>query len=1135
MTGAEFLVGGAAGCDLRLPGPDLPPVTCQFVRSRDGVAVRRLSPAVPVFHNGRLLTDTEPVLLAAGDRVSVGPAEIVIHLSPPGYITPTLIPVAAASREDPTLLHRLAAVRAELEAAYQARVEALEADFARRRHELQAAESDRLRQIEDEIARRRLQFEQDVREYEPRLAELELRRRQAEQAADDLARERQAVEAVRAEIARDRDALAADRREADRHAEREAELDRREEEARTAQERYAADLARLDRWQVALETREQEFDRRAGEIDARFGQLRQDTLELEEQARLVAAAQERLTTEGERLGKLKDEVEARATALAERAAQVEAQQAALAVLRAALDRQQEEVRQESEQLAADRERQAVARRELDARLRDAEQLRADLGTVRDDHEEKRRALIEQHSLLAATLADIQRQKDALAGDEERLRQKEADLDERSAAIAEQAAVLRARAVQVQEWQERLEADRLAVRDREGSFAEAEAARQALQEQLRKRAEELTARARQLDDVARTLAEDRAAADRLRADFAAERLRAEEHVESLRRELADRAADLQRQTAALAEREEALARQVARLKDVGQAVAAERKALADGRAAFEADVRNADEFRAKVAGQMAELRRQAPELEGGARAALEKLAAARDMLRGQLEELHVFARQTRAELDAARDRARADAESLQLRERELEQARSDHRLAVAGFRQQLLDWQANVAGLKQAMAQSETRLEQRQAEVDAAARQVDETSQALARQEAELRHERQVVAEKRSEMERHLGDMRDWYRKKLRELAAGRPVDESDMPVLESGPPAPRADSEDRTRSERTTFDDLDPGDRQLGELLRSRGLVDADTLHALWAEAERQRRTLRQVLLASGAVTLYQLALIEAGNLDALVLGRLRVIDRVRATPRETVYRVYDPARPGVALLRQLSEADAQDPDRSDEFRQRFAAAAAAAHPNLANTLEVLDVNGRPAALQEWVSGLPSSDWPAAAAVPGVWVRLVADAARGLAHAHRAGLVHGRLAPESFVLTADGTLKVLGFGEPPWLSGAGPAADPNPAADLRAIGRAAAGWSQLGGGKRGARAKPFPPVLAAVIRRLESGSEPPMADVVSFDRPFAHATELVRDLARLTEDYLLPDDGWAKLIAHVTEAVSGATPLRESA
>jgi DNA repair exonuclease SbcCD ATPase subunit len=1190
MTADEFLVGGAAGCDLRLPGANLPPVVCQFLRSPDALRFRRLAPAVPVFLNGTPIAGPDPVPVAGGDRVTVGPAEITVHVPPATYLTPRLVPVAEP--DDSSLDHRLSAIRteaaeldrrkaavaehearllrfqeelaelrqalvlqyeeqqktaatppvgiplpdveeavarrrAELEAEYRSRFAELDAESARRRSADEAASADRLRQIEEEIARRRLQFEADVRDTEPRLAELELRRRQVEQAEQALARERQAVESLRDEVARER--------ASNPTADREAELARREEQLRAGQEQYAADLARLDRWQGSLDTRQQELDRRAAEVDQRFAQLRTDTGELEEQVRLAADEQERLAAEAGRLDRLRVDLEGRDAALAQRSARLEAQQATLAVLRAKLDRQQEEAQQEAAQLAADRERQEVARRELDARLGEAEQLRVDLGTVRADHESQTRSLIEQHSLLAATLADIQRQKDALAAEEERQRQKDQELDARSAEIAEQAAVLKAQAVHVIELRERLEADRHAVRDREGTLSEAEAARQALQEQLRRRAEELTSRARQNNDLSRALAEDRAGLERLRAEANDDRMRAAEQLAAARRELESRASDLERQAAALADREAALARQVGRLKEVGQAVAAERKGLADARRAWEADLRDTEEFRAKVAEQMAELRRQAPELETGAHAALEKLAAARDVLRGHLAELHDYARQTREELDAARGQLRAEADALRERKQELEHARSEHRLAVAGFRQQLVEWQAKVAELKHAMAQSESRLEQRQAEVEAAVRQVDETTKELARQEAELRQERRVVAEKRSEMERHLADMREWYKKKLRELAAGRPVDESDMPVLESSPPAPRAEDEGRSLSERTTLEDLDPGDRHLGELLRSRGLVDAETLHALWAEAARQRRTLRQVLLASGVVTLYQLALIEAGNLDALMLGRLRVVDRVRATPRETVYRVFDPARQAVGLLRHLAEAEAQDPARPDEFRRRFAAAAAAAHPNLANTLEVLEVNGRPAALQEWVAGLPSPDWPAAAAVPGVWVRLLAEAARGVNHAHRAGLVHGRLGPESFVLTADGAVKVLGFGEPPWLAGAAAGFDPPPAADLRALGRVAFAWAQPGGKKRAARAKPFPPALAAVVRRLESGAEPPMADVVAFDRPYADAAELIRDLSRLAEDYPPPAGTWEKLLAHVAEAVSGSPPLRESA
>jgi hypothetical protein len=320
-------------------------------------------------------------------------------------------------------------------------------------------------------------------------------------------------------------------------------------------------------------------------------------------------------------------------------------------------------------------------------------------------------------------------------------------------------------------------------------------------------------------------------------------------------------------------------------------------------------------------------------------------------------------------------------------------------------------------------------------------------------------------------------------------------------------------------------------------LLRSLDLVDADTLTALWAEAGRQRRTLRQVLLASGAVTLYQLALIEAGNLDGLMLGRFRVIDRLRVTPREAVYRVFDPQHGGVFLLRHLSEPEMQDAVHPDEFRQRFAAARDAAHPCLTAVVDVLEIAGRPAALLEWPTGLYSGDWPAHAAHPGCWVRLLTMAASAIDTAHRAGLIHGTLTSDSFVLTGGGVLKVSGFGEPPWLaSGQVPFLDPTPATDLRSLGQVAFLWSQLTGKKRGRAAKPFPVELIGVIRRLEADPEPPMADTVAADRPYENAAELVTDLNRIARETPFSDDAWAKLLRQVADATPDAPPaLRQSA
>src|SRR5262249_33517077 len=191
-------------------------------------------------------------------------------------------------------------------------------------------------------------------------------------------------------------------------------------------------------------------------------------------------------------------------------------------------------------------------------------------------------------------------------------------------------------------------------------------------------------------------------------------------------------------------------------------------------------------------------------------------------------------------------------------------------------------------------------------VEERARRIDADAQRLAKQAEQLQQEQRVVAERRGEVERHLADMREWYRRKLRELA-GIPEGARQAGPEPAAPPAAGG------RDILSLTGDVEPADRQLGELLRSLGLVEADTLTALWMAARRQRRSLRQVLLASGAVTLYQLALIEAGNLDGLMVGPVRVVDRLRVTPRELVYRVFDPRRGEDAVLRWLAETEMDD------------------------------------------------------------------------------------------------------------------------------------------------------------------------------------------------------------------------------
>lgn len=1281
LTRGEFLVGGAEGCDVRLPGSHLPPVIAQFGRTPDGVFLRRLSPAFPILLNGRTLSGADPVWVQSSDRVAIGSADIVVNVNGKGHLRPTFHDLSLGDRRDgsppvhnttgglpshrssdlpdhdkeraaldqyrdelaqqakeleadrvawyrrrqeieaevrqiqegvtagtrladreawltkreqdvtaredeaakvraelsdirQTLFEQyrerreqleqmqqvvqgaassvqerqsssdaeLSRRRAELDAEAQRlqgyvtaevdrRVAEMEMEFRRRRMELEVHHESRLREFEAEAATRRLRFEDELRNFEPRMADLHAQREQVNAAVRELEVQRQQLGEMRADLARERLAIEAERRWNDeRRAEGEALavaqdaeltqqrelLDHDRHEFEQERQRHAGDVLRLDRWQAAVEERQLQLDHRAAEIDARVQQLTRDAVELEEHVRRTDAEQERLTREGERLAEVRRENEQRAAQLAERSAQMEAQQASLAVLRVRLDRHEDDLHREAAALTADRVRIDAAQRELDDRLRDAEHLRASLGEYHSTNAEAERLMAEQRQWIELTQLDLRQQRETLAAEQERLTQLQHDLDQRSADMAEQTAVLKAKTAQVIDLQQRLEADRAAVQSRESTLSDADVARVSFQEQLRKRGEELAARGKELDAAVLKMADDRHAVERLKAELASDREKAEQAVSAARQQLQDREAELQRQAQLLADREAALTRQVDRLRETGRSVAAGRKELFTSRQKWQTEQatlvdrtisaqKELDRFRVEALAEIERLKTETPNLEDAAGGTLQKLSAAREVLRGQLAELHTYANQTRDTLESLRNDLRVETERLRYRETELDRARGEHRLAVSEFRAQVIDWQTKVNGLKEAMSRSEIRIDQKQADLEAAAKKSDDTAIELARRMEQLRLDQDTLAERRVQVERHLGDMREWYRKKLRDLANEKTTEAPPLPRLAT--PDAEADS------------DIEPGDRHLGELLRSLELIDPTTLDTLWGEARRQRRTLRQVLLASGAVTLYQLALIEAGNLDALMIGRFRVVDRVRVTPREAVYRVYDPTAGGVRVLRVLGDAEMHDATHPDEYRQRFAASAALVHPNLTVTHEVLDVNGRPAAVQEVVSGLPGSEWPAACATAGVWVKVVTDAAAALDAAHRSGLTHGRITTDTFVFTPAGVLKATGFGDPPWLtSGMPPAFEPTPTADLRAFGQAAYLWSVAGGKKRVKGGKGFPEPLLAVIRRLETDPENPMGDTAAGVEPYRSAGELHADLVKLAAKYPLAADAWDEML-----------------
>jgi hypothetical protein len=184
--------------------------------------------------------------------------------------------------------------------------------------------------------------------------------------------------------------------------------------------------------------------------------------------------------------------------------------------------------------------------------------------------------------------------------------------------------------------------------------------------------------------------------------------------------------------------------------------------------------------------------------------------------------------------------------------------------------------------------------------------------------------------------------------------------------------------------------------------------------------------------------------------------------------------------------------------------------------------------------LQEWLDGLPSTEWPALASVPGVWFRLACQAALGLHTAHQAGLTHGHLGPELVVLTSEGILKVCGLGEPAWLAAKAPAEgqESDTAGDLAALGHVVAGWLQPdtdaapGAARRkAARSKPLPEGLQRVLRRLQADSP---------DERYPSAAALLEELDQAGADAPPNAAAWERLLRYVRDQ-AGPAGLRLSA
>ncbi len=170
------------------------------------------------------------------------------------------------------------------------------------------------------------------------------------------------------------------------------------------------------------------------------------------------------------------------------------------------------------------------------------------------------------------------------------------------------------------------------------------------------------------------------------------------------------------------------------------------------------------------------------------------------------------------------------------------------------------------------------------------------------------------------------------------------------------------------------------------------------------------------------------------------VLGRYQLFAKLGSGGQAEVFLAVARGMLGVdkvVVVKRARNGRGQDPMQLGDFLEEARFSLRLNHPNLVHTYEVGEHEGQPFLAMEHIEGLSLRelfDSPRSRSfASAIWLRIIADALGGLAHAHGLrdydgkplGIVHRDISPHNILVSYDGVTKVLDFG----IAKAGDAAD----------------------------------------------------------------------------------------------------------
>ncbi|MBN2583105.1 MAG: protein kinase [Planctomycetes bacterium] len=159
-------------------------------------------------------------------------------------------------------------------------------------------------------------------------------------------------------------------------------------------------------------------------------------------------------------------------------------------------------------------------------------------------------------------------------------------------------------------------------------------------------------------------------------------------------------------------------------------------------------------------------------------------------------------------------------------------------------------------------------------------------------------------------------------------------------------------------------------------------------------------------------------AIQDAKGLIGRELGTFRIEDLLGVGGFGAVYRAFDKSLHRHVALKVLPPQMARaGKEKVQHFLQEARSAAKLSHPNIVTVHQICQVDGLYFIVMELVDGRTLADVVRQKRLtPQDATRIITEASRGLAHAHRRGLIHRDIKPGNIMVTADNQVKMTDFG-----------------------------------------------------------------------------------------------------------------------